>query len=109
MSTYVRHSYVMRTVTLTVPAVDNFGTEAPWHLDKVRAGLAAAGFTGWTEVASTGYWMGKLEPGTVVTLYVERPTVEMIDQIGQIGRQAMPDQEAVQVTLSHDPVSLYEA
>lgn len=106
---YSRDTYRMRTFTLTVPSVDNDGLPVP-YLEKVRAGLEEAGFTGWTEIASNGYWNGKLEPGTVITIYVpENETFNVASKLGVIGRTCMPDQEAVQVTVSGDILTLIEA
>jgi len=96
-------TYHFATYTLTVPSVDNDGNPAPYHLEKVRAGMEEAGFTGWTETASVGYWNGKLEPGTVITLYAPRSHATF-KRLGIIGRHAMPDQEAVQVTVGADVV-----
>lgn len=110
MSAYVRHNYRVHAYTLTVPAVTNDGLSAPWHLEKVRAGLEEAGFTGWTETATVGYWRGILEPGTVITVYVPvGKTIGVASRLGAIGRQAMPDQDAVQVTASPDELVLVEA
>ena len=106
---YARSTYSMDTFTLTVPSVDNDGRPAP-YLEKVRAGLEEAGFTGWTETACVGYWLGKFEPGTVITLYVpESKSFGVASKLAHIGRQAMPDQEAVQVTRANLPTVLVEA
>ncbi len=110
MNAYRRQNYVMRTFTLTVPGVTNDGHAAPYHIEKVRAGLEESGFTGWTETATTGYWQGMLETGTVVTLYVpEDRTLGVALLLGNIGRTAMPDQIAVQITVSGDVLTLIEA
>ncbi len=107
---YDRSTYVMRTFTITVPSVSNDGAAAPYYLEKVRAGLEEFGFTGWTETSTTGYWLGMLEPGTVITLYVpDNSPADVALTLGAIGRQAMPDQIAIQVTVSGDVLTLIEA
>lgn len=113
--TYERQTYQLTTFTLTVPAVRNDG-QPSGYLPAVRDALAAAGFGGWTETASVGYWLGKLEPGHVLTIYAPPtfaaanvPTTEpTADVLGRIGRAAMPDQDAIQVTIGAT-VELVEA
>jgi len=95
-------TYHFATYTLTVPSVDNDGNPVP-YLEKVRAGLEEAGFSGWTETPSVGYWKGVFEPGTVITIYAPRSSATF-KRLGNIGRYAMPDQEAVQVTVGADVV-----
>lgn len=109
---YQRQTYRVRTYTLTVPAVDNTGQYRSDHLAKVRKALAASfPGQGWTEHRSSGFWNGKIESGTVVTIYApaDYPPAAMIESLGAIGRNAMPDQDAVQVTASDTLSTLTEA
>ncbi len=121
---YDRNTYKMNTFTLVVPSVDNTGVERPEHLLMVRSQLQAAGFNGWMETAETGFWNsgatdsqgvaapGKLETGTLITIYVpqdQEGAMLTADVLGRIGRRCMPDQEAVQVTVLSTTTTLVEA
>ncbi len=93
----------MDIYTLTVPSVDNSGRRRESYLRETRANLLAGDIEGWTETACIGAWRGRLEPGTVFTIYREpaadaAAVAEFCGVLGYAGRAAMPDQEAVQVT-----------
>lgn len=97
-TTYERATYDLCRFELVAPAVRNDGAPSGYR-DSVRELLAAAGFTGWSEVDSVGFWHGKLEPGTTFVLYA--PQYQQTEQLtlqllADIGRRAMPDQDAVQ-------------
>jgi hypothetical protein len=94
----------MHHYTLTAPSVTNAGEPSGYAL-KVRIRLQIADITGWTEQRCKGYWNGKAEAGTLFTVYLMDRLPETLQMIG---RAAMPDQEAVQVTY-HGTIELWEA
>lgn len=94
--------------TLTIPTVDNQGRRAEHYASCARAGLLAAGIDGWTEVDSCGVWRGRSEPGIVFHVYRPADEEGMLQTLGHVGREAAPDQEAIQVTY-HGSIYLQEA
>lgn len=90
---YVRNTYNMTRYELNVPKVLNNG-KASNYPDAVRAALEAAGITGWTETEYVGVWFGTREPGVMFIIY---STTDIMALLSRIGRECMPDQEAVQV------------
>ena len=94
----------MHHYTLTAPSVTNAGKPSGYAA-AVSAGLQHVGIDGWTEQRCKGYWNGKVEAGTLFTLYL---TDCLPLSLQMIGREAMPDQEAVQVTY-HGTIELWEA
>lgn len=98
-----RATYILRRFEIVAPHVRNDGTESG-YVGNVREVLADH-FTGWTEIASVGYWKGKLEAGTTFVLYAETLPSELPAQL----RRAMPDQEAIQLVSVPEPVTLTEA
>lgn len=112
------NAYTMYRFTLTAPHVLNHDHATPsGYADRVREGLLAAGIDGWTEYETVGSWRGTREPGTTFEIYatVDHPTEPSYTVKGyaalldRIGRAAMPDQEAVQVTCDAAPATLWEA
>lgn len=98
--------FYMRRFTLVAPTLTKDG-QASFAQTKVRNALRANAIDVWTEYSTTGAWKGETEPGTVFEiyreLYTEAAAVEFARLLGHIGREAMPDQEAIQVTV--DPGS----
>lgn len=92
--------------TIVAPAVDNDGRSALRYVRALRADLLELGINGWTEYESVGYWHGKREPGTLFEIYRER---DESARLALIARRAMPDQEAIQITVDAAPVRLVEA
>lgn len=118
-------TYTMYRYEIVVPITNNEGQFAN-YMQFIRQGLISRGFTGWTENASTGFWVdpntkiGKFENGTVITIYSEgnREFAEPIDGkhllntlelLCEVARSAMPDQIFIQVTKSESTVTLIEA
>lgn len=66
--TYDRQTYQLRRFELIAPHVRNDGS-ASYYPEALRAALSAAGFEGWTEIVSHGYWLGTYEHGTTFVLY----------------------------------------
>jgi hypothetical protein len=100
----------MEHYTITAPKVRNDGEPSGYHL-ALPAALKHHGIDGWTQHDSVGVWKGKAEPGTVFTVYLPEgppgsPSVRL-EILGRIGRGAMPDQDAVQVTY-HGTLLLHE-
>lgn len=96
----------MRKFEVVVPTVKNDGTELNYVL-AFRDVLSNAGFTGWTEQASIGYWYGKMEPGIVFTFYSEDQNT--LERLCNLARMVMHDQEAIQVTIGEGLTTLVEA
>jgi hypothetical protein len=98
----------MEHYTITAPKVRNDGEPSGYHL-ALRAGLESQGIDGWTEHESVGSWQGRREAGIVFTIYLldgSSPSAKL-EWLGRIGRDCMPDQEAVQVTY-HGTLLLHE-
>lgn len=107
---YECQTYHLHRFEIVAPAVRNDG-EPSDYLAQLRDGLETAGFTGWTEIPSVGYWLGKLEPGTTVVIYAP-PTMldgETASVLARVGRAAMPDQDAIQVCHTPIQTTLIEA
>lgn len=131
---YERDTYTLFRYELVAPHVRNDGSESD-YLFTVRGGLVLAGFTGWTEFNSCGYWLGKLEVGTTFVIYATEhrrtcpdhgdmhglswcemdgcgkhttavPTAEILSKVA---RACMPDQQAIQIVKFPHPVELIEA
>jgi hypothetical protein len=105
--------YELRRYEVVVPSVDNHGAPAD-YCSRFRGELIGAGLSGWTETATTGYWLGRLEPGTTFTIYApalgrwthrEQDPFAMLQQLA---RASMPDQTARQVVMFDDGVTLAE-
>ena len=92
---YERATYELARFELVAPSVTNAGTPSGYR-EAVRAELEAAGFTGWSELESVGYWLGKLEPGTTFVIYAPADGGATLANLAAAGRRAMPDQDAVQ-------------
>lgn len=117
---YERDTYTLRRYEIVAPHVRNDGTPSEYR-EALRHALARHGFTGWSEIESVGYWLGKLEPGTTFVIYADDIHTDPIDlpdrigsvrteaALGSIGRRAMPDQDAIQVVRSSETVTLVEA
>lgn len=130
-------SYALRRYELMAPIITNAGEPSGYRL-AMRIALETAGFTGWTEIETTGVWHGKNEPVVMFVIYStdwrdvpvdmedERDTIAMFDPrdndgawiersirtevlLAQLGRRAMPDQEAVQVVRTAHIDTLIEA
>lgn len=96
----------MKRYEMIVPQVDNYGNFSP-YLNRVRDCLIGEGFTGWTEYQTCGYWQGQYEPGICILIFSDQPNV--MQKLTDIGRECMPDQDCVQVTMSGDTTVLVEA
>lgn len=113
---YVRDTYLLRRYEVVAPHVRNDGSESD-YAGMVRAGLIVAGFSGWTEMQTVGYWLGKFEPGTTFVVYAEPMRSESPGDLpiatreilARLARDAMPDQDAVQVVEAPHDVVLVEA
>jgi hypothetical protein len=99
-------SFEMYRYTLVAPHVDNAGRPSGYPV-AVRAALLNAGVNGWTEYETAGVWRGKREVG--VTFEILSVSALLHHLLSRIGRECMPDQEAVQVTLNPDSIILWEA
>lgn len=112
---YERNTYNLHRYEIVTPSVRNDGSPSD-YLENLRERLEGAGFSGWTEIASMGFWLGKLEPGTTIVIYAP-PTMENSDRaqvstatiLARIGRASMPDQDAVQVVHTPIETTLIEA
>lgn len=100
---YERAAYTLHRFEIVAPHVRNDGTPSG-YVGNVREVLADH-FTGWTEIASVGYWKGKLEQGTTFVLYAAEMPASLPAQL----RRAMPDQEAIQLVSLPEPCTLTEA
>lgn len=96
----------MKRYEMIVPSVDNYGNLSP-YLNRVRDCLIGHGFTGWTEYETCGYWQGQYEPGICILIFSDQPNV--MQKLTDTGRECMPDQDCVQVTMSGDTTVLVEA
>ncbi len=106
---YARGTYDMRLLTLTVPTLNN-AREEVLHIERVRFGLLQHGIESWTETPVVGFWRGKREDGTLISVYVgEAIALRTARVLDAVGRAAMPDQEAIQVTCSQSATTLWEA
>lgn len=99
--------FTLDRLTIIAPTVRNDG-EASGYLQRVRDTLLGLGITGWTEYPTAGYWKGKRETGMMFEVFVDDANALAYD-IGPLLRAAMPDQEAIQLTASVNPTTLYEA
>lgn len=104
------NQYMMHRYEMVVPMVNNDG-EYVDYIDNVRAALMEAGFTGWTEYITNGYWNGTFEPGYTIMIYSEsnRQGIDTIETLCNIGRNAMQDQEVIQVTVNSGLCTITEA
>jgi hypothetical protein len=77
----------------------------------VREALIRNGIDGWTEYETHGSWRGKREAGTTFEFYRAQPDPDpdFAELVGIIGREAMPDQDAIQVTRDEHTTTLWEA
>lgn len=100
-----RQNYPLHHYTLTVPHLSKSGV--PGALPLVRAGLLERGVTGWTENPGAGVWSGHHEAVTVFTLYLSWLPASGASALLSVGRKAMRDQSAIQVTY-HGVISLWE-
>jgi hypothetical protein len=113
LSTYNRETYdgLLRHEVIA-PAVKNDGTISGYP-DALAAALTEASLN-WTAVDTIGCWNGKIEPGRQFTIFAPammrawQSTRNTADVIGSIARDAMPDQDAIQVVVDC-PVRLIEA
>lgn len=99
--------YTMRELDVTLPLVTNNGTVS-YYADWFRAAVERYGIAGWTEVQGEGMWHGQREPVTVFTFYVPTAVWRLtLRKLGEMAREAAPDQEAIQV-VDHGEVTLSE-
>lgn len=91
---------------------DNAGRSRPDHHESAARELLALGIDGWTETPSVGVWRGSREHGRVYTILLAAApdprfvcTVgcawypgELLRTLERVGREAMPDQEAILAT-----------
>ena len=88
--------------TLFVVHVDNDGVSVD-YLASIRAALLAEGFESWMESPGVGYWRGRREEGTTITVYLPAADgthenarrAEVFHQLRAIAQVAQPDQEVV--------------
>lgn len=103
---YNRDNYTLTRYEIEVMDCDNNGRVAPYRAE-FRAGLIRAGFTGWKESpGQLGYWLGEYETCTTFIIYAPEG---LTPKLASIAREAMPDQDAVQVVEFPNPVILIEA
>lgn len=92
------------------PQLNNAGERVD-YLTRVRAALFADGFEGWTESPSYGYWRGRGEEGTAITLYLPAPPEaddgdarsKVFERLTAIAKASPPDQ--LSVFISCDPAA----
>ena len=90
---------------------DNAGRSRPDHHETAARELLALGIDGWTETPSVGVWRGSREHGRVYTILLEDADGryacsngrawspgELLRTLERVGREAMPDQEAILAT-----------
>lgn len=110
---YQRATYNLRQYSIVAPEVHNDGTPSN-AVCRVRAELKALGFN-WMETAELGFWEGHGEPGILFTIYAPdtwrwaADDATTVDVLAKLARRAMPDQDAIQVTMSPAPYTLIEA
>jgi hypothetical protein len=98
--------------TIVVLMVDNNGERVD-YLDRIRAALLADGFDAWTESPSFGYWRGRGEEGTTITLYLPAPEgdetarASVLRRLTAIAQSSQPDQSSV--FISCDPAATLHA
>lgn len=106
------NAYTMRRFTIIAPHVTNSG-EPSGNPEALAAGLLAAGIDGWTEYQTVGCWRGHREPGTCFEIYRDDARspwarADFAARLARIGRAAMPDQEAIQITADIGQTTLWE-
>lgn len=103
-------SYIMRRYTLVAPHTTNDGARSD-YAPAVAVALLEAGIDGWTEYETVGWWRGKPEAGTTFEFFRadSGPVLQFVKTLGHIGRDCMPDQEAIQVTRDESTTTIYEA
>lgn len=91
-------TFVMRSYEVVCPTIDNKGNVVNYDF-QFQQGLKLAGFEGWTEFDSMGYWQGKFERGRTFQIYSDtcRGGSDTLQLLCNIARKAMPDQKAIQV------------
>lgn len=102
------NEFQMYRMTVIAPAVTNDGHPSD-YASGARSALRSVGIDGWTENETAGVWRGRRESGTRFEVFLPampRPAVPA--QLGEYLRHAMPDQEAIQVTIEPAPVHLFE-
>lgn len=99
------NKYTMQRYEVVAPVVNNSGDESGYP-EAFRLLLWSAGFEGWTEVVSVGYWQGSYEPGVTFVIYSNKP---ILQSLCDLARAAMPDQNCIQVTVSDGFTTLVEA
>lgn len=100
-------TYMLTRVTIIAPAVRNDGVPSGYPA-ALRSALLREGIAGWTEHRTIGSWHGVREPGVLFEFYVEHGST-FAYKLGAIGRECMPDQEAIQVTYESHATTLIEA
>lgn len=96
--------------TIVVLSVNNAGERVD-YLTRIRDALLADGFDGWTESPSYGYWRGRGEEGTTITLYLPAPSEaedgdarsKVFERLTAIAKESQPDQ--LSVLISCDPAA----
>ena len=99
--------------TIIVLSVNNDGERVD-YLARIRSALLADGFDAWTESPSFGYWRGRGEEGTTITLYLPAPASgedaarsAVFERLTTIAKESQPDQNSV--FISCDPAATLHA
>lgn len=104
--------HYMRRYTLIAPIVTNDGANSGYPA-AIRAALLEARIDGWTEHETHGYWRGKREPGVMFEILRNAESrghgAVFAHRLGRLARRAMPDQEAIQITVEPQTTNVYEA